>query len=171
MTQILMQNIWWCLHGPCSPDGPPMFLLPPPHALMTGLLPAIWKLWFLLSGRHLTRCVWGGYWRWLGEYQTLIFLCHPASQRPHLQQPVQVAHTHRLTIRPPQRCTQLTKSDFLDFQKVLLSLFSFYPFNEKTSTVLFFSSRMPTPCSVNALPRSRPSLFEFLLFCSKIIAP
>lgn len=71
--------------------------------LMTCSLPAISKLWSRLSGRHLMRRVCGSDWRWLGEYQTLTFLCHQASQRPHPQQPVKVASAHMLTGGPPQR--------------------------------------------------------------------
>lgn len=71
--------------------------VPLPH-LMTCLLPAILKLWSLLSGRHLMRCVWGCDWRWLGEFQTLTFLCHPTSQRPHShrQTPWEIHTTHQI---------------------------------------------------------------------------
>lgn len=142
---------------------------PPPPPLMTCSPPAISKLWSLVSGCHLMRRVWGSDWRWLGEYQTLTFLCHQASQRPHLQQPVKVASTHMLTSRPPQRYTHtpvqiwlpgFSKHSFEDW----LSLFSFYPFNGKKKPTCFFSSRMLAPRGVNGFPRSPLSQFEFPCF-------
>lgn len=74
------------------------------------------QLWSLLSGRHLMRSVWGSDWRWLGEYQTLTFLCHLTSQRP----PVQVALAHILTSSFPRPCEiespiWKVKQDFLNF--------------------------------------------------------
>lgn len=65
------------------------------------------QLWSVRSASHLMRCVWGGDWRWWGEYWRLTFLCHLTSHAAH----VSVARTGGVSSEALYKSTQTLRGD------------------------------------------------------------